>query len=342
MTNRLELNWKIDGFVDEQRYYCSEAPIDVANPPAAVAILTNIDRQYTDTTGIVGKHYYVRVSGVKNGVEKFSDEKKVFFGEPWTPQNLTNAPKIWFDADEAEVVNNRVERVLNSGALAGFAVKHLDANRPYYLAGNLNGHSVLRFDSSVLVVQNARALFKNVGYAVSLYVTKKRTNDTTAAVRQIFYSPSGAGNSRYADGYYLTPNGRGMGRRRLDNVGNTTLAGGVAIADDWEIRVCVTNWATAKASMRVNGSVVGNFETFLTAGTTSNTEGVSDPTLGAELSGSSVTSVGDIDLACALISSENALAESEIQKLEGWAAWRYGLVDKLPIDHPYKTLVPTL
>lgn len=27
MTNRLEINWKLDGDIDEQRYYCSETPI---------------------------------------------------------------------------------------------------------------------------------------------------------------------------------------------------------------------------------------------------------------------------------------------------------------------------
>lgn len=39
MTNRLELNWSLDGFVDEQRYYCSETPIDSENLPAPKVIL---------------------------------------------------------------------------------------------------------------------------------------------------------------------------------------------------------------------------------------------------------------------------------------------------------------
>lgn len=77
MTNRLELNWKLDGFVDEQRYYCSETPIDIQNLPAPKTILTGDVRTYTDTAIEVGKTYYVRVSSVKNGVEKISDEKTI-------------------------------------------------------------------------------------------------------------------------------------------------------------------------------------------------------------------------------------------------------------------------
>lgn len=73
-TNRLELNWKLDGFVDEQRYYCSEVPINPENLPVPRAILAGDVRTYIDTAIEVGKTYYVAVGAVKNGVEKLSEE----------------------------------------------------------------------------------------------------------------------------------------------------------------------------------------------------------------------------------------------------------------------------
>ena len=72
MTNRLELIWKLDGFVDEQRYYCSETPIDPEILPVPKAILAGDLRTYVDTDIEVGKTYYVCVGSVKNGVEKIS------------------------------------------------------------------------------------------------------------------------------------------------------------------------------------------------------------------------------------------------------------------------------
>ena len=72
MTNRLELNWKLDGFVDEQRYYCSETQIDPANLPAHKAVLANDVRSYVDAAVEVGKTYYVAVSSVKGSIEKVS------------------------------------------------------------------------------------------------------------------------------------------------------------------------------------------------------------------------------------------------------------------------------
>ena len=72
MTNRLELNWKLDGFIDEQRYYCSETPINIENLPAAKAVLAGDVRSHIDTAIEVDRNYYVCISSIKNGVEKVS------------------------------------------------------------------------------------------------------------------------------------------------------------------------------------------------------------------------------------------------------------------------------
>ncbi|MCU4310428.1 discoidin domain-containing protein [Acinetobacter radioresistens] len=77
MTNRLELNWELDGFVDEQRYYCSETPIDTANLPVPKAVLASDVRIHTDVTVELGKMYHVCISSVKNNVEKFSNQVSI-------------------------------------------------------------------------------------------------------------------------------------------------------------------------------------------------------------------------------------------------------------------------
>lgn len=77
MTNRLELNWKLDGFVDEQRYYCSETPIDVNNLPTPKAILAGDVRTYTDTAIELGKTYHAVVGSIKNSVQKLSNVQSI-------------------------------------------------------------------------------------------------------------------------------------------------------------------------------------------------------------------------------------------------------------------------
>lgn len=75
MMNRLELNWQLDGFVDEQRYYCSETQIDPENLPVPKAVLASDVRTYVDTDIDETKTYYVAVSSMRNLVEKLSDIK---------------------------------------------------------------------------------------------------------------------------------------------------------------------------------------------------------------------------------------------------------------------------
>ena len=92
MTNRLELNWKLDGFVDEQRYYCSETSIDPENLPAPKAILAGDVRSYVDVDIAVGKTYYICVSSVKNGIEKFSSNVVISAGDKYAEYVIVDLP----------------------------------------------------------------------------------------------------------------------------------------------------------------------------------------------------------------------------------------------------------
>lgn len=75
MTSRLEIKWKLDGFVDEQRYYRSETPIDINNLPEPNAIIDSESREYIDTDIELDKNYFLSISSVKNNNEKISENK---------------------------------------------------------------------------------------------------------------------------------------------------------------------------------------------------------------------------------------------------------------------------
>ncbi|CEI54450.1 hypothetical protein [Acinetobacter bereziniae] len=77
MTNRLEIKWKLDGFVDEQRYYCSETPLDISNLPDPKVILDAEARSYVDTEIEADRTYFLVIGSVKNNTEKMSDNKFV-------------------------------------------------------------------------------------------------------------------------------------------------------------------------------------------------------------------------------------------------------------------------
>lgn len=139
MTNRLELNWKLDGFVDEQRYYCSETPIDPLNLPAPKDVLDGDVRTYIDTDIEVDKTYYIQISSVKNSIEKFSEVKEI------STKSLNTVLLMHFNNDFINVVTNEVATVDGSvpfvaglfGSGASFGLSASNTNQLRFL--NTNG-----------------------------------------------------------------------------------------------------------------------------------------------------------------------------------------------------------
>ena len=82
-SNRLKLNWSLDGFIDEQRYYCSETPFTSETKPIEKVVLANNIRSYVDTAVETGKNYHIAVGSIKNGVEKLSEVKLVRTGDEY-------------------------------------------------------------------------------------------------------------------------------------------------------------------------------------------------------------------------------------------------------------------
>ena len=117
MTNRLELNWKLDGFVDEQRYYCAETSIDPINLPAPKIVLQSDVRTYVDTNIELGKTYHVCVSSVRGSTEKLSQFIKMYaFNQSLFKINsnfefdLTDKTgKVWTKYGNAQISSNMLQ-----------------------------------------------------------------------------------------------------------------------------------------------------------------------------------------------------------------------------------------
>jgi len=121
MTNRLELNWKLDGFVDEQRYYCSETPIDPLSLPVPKAILTGDVQAYSDTDIEINKTYYVCIGAVKNNVEKLSDILSESTVVDTAPTLIAYSDTAYANANS---VTNAVPSIAATGDLLVAVVMH--------------------------------------------------------------------------------------------------------------------------------------------------------------------------------------------------------------------------
>lgn len=220
MTNRLELNWKVDGLVDEQRYYCSEAPIDTLTPPIPRAIFTGEIRNYVDYDLIENKSYHIRMSAIKNGVEKFSEELTVSTTNSMIPDLFIGYEGFWFDPSDFSTlfqdidgtipvtdVGQSVKKILdksgNGNHLVGDAKLGLDVDG-YHLTFN---STMNKFTTPVFSISNSIT----TSFKVKTTATSGFVFETSGSSRWVFMSRFDQGYSFGSGGGALAESYTGVG-----------------------------------------------------------------------------------------------------------------------------------
>lgn len=271
----------------------------------------------------------------------------------WTPLNLGVVPPLYIDASSSVIAESGgiVSAISNLGSLGanGDFSQSDSAKRPSIVSGALNAQPILRFDGTDDVLTcnttEGRGIFANVPAAWVFAVYKKRTTDATPTSRYLLYTAIPAGAVRFG----LLCAGSAAGRAnkplmyasRLDADSPASLPSPNSVSGNYCLSFAHANFSTRAGVMRENGVQVASSATLTAAaGNTSNTSPSTYYPLavGAFVTGSLAS---DVDIACLVIGNTNPSA-GEVEKLEGWAAHRWGLAGSLPAGHPYKTSAPTI
>ena len=256
---------------------------------------------------------------------------------PWTPiflpyGSLTN----WYDSTDTTTLT------LSTGdAVAGWRDKSYDANDlsevsyadlPVYGTTNLNGLSTVDFDGGGAVNlddSNSTAIDTSSDFYIAyagfsntytgpstMYSFTNATNDsvllrTTDATTTQFLIKDGAAFNIVLS---LTSPG-GIGNLPViytaDNVGNDV-------------------------------TVELNFTETQTGSKTGNPDPLTKLTLGAQDSGSGEVNGLNGQIGELVVVVQDGMTTADKQKLEGYMAWKWGLVSDLPGGHPYKSAAPTV
>lgn len=339
MTNRLELNWKLDGFVDEQRYYCSEVPIDVNNLPAPKAVLPGDALTHTDAAIEIGKTYHVCVSSVKNNTEKFSEIKSILTGKEFSPSDISSI-KMLIDENslithDSNIVSSVVDQITNSSF-----VQTIEGRKPLLVSNGLNGKNILRFSSDVLYTSdlNLRQQWNNTPVIWSFAVYKSIASSTRDkcyfSINTVAQNPGYAAEAG-APAAYDVPYvyGRRFGSQQWKGRSDVNVK-----LDEWVMCYSEINFAGDGLRISTNGGVIRQSSNAW--GSTNNTEQANAYSINIGASNRDIDSVFNGDIACIIFGSGDILMQDEIDKIMGWAAHKYGLTTNLPVDHPYKDAPP--
>lgn len=271
-------------------------------------------------------------------------------GSLWTPLNMVTVPQIYLDAQDSVVtdVSGFASSISNLGAMGvnGDFSQGTAANQPAILEAELNGKRVLRFDgTNDLLVGNTSAqkdLFRATTAAWSFFIYKKRTSDGSAIQRRMFHCSTATTISpRFTSeaGNAIGANRPGILGRRLDGDSQATMSSSTVVVGVYSMNLYALNYSNRTARIYIGGVLDNENTTFTaSAGSTSNTASVDPLTIGAR---HGATIAADVDIA-AIVISNTYPPDSDIDKLFGWAAHKYGLTADLPGGHPYKTSAPTV
>jgi hypothetical protein len=229
--------------------------------------------------------------------------------EPWTPAAISTA--LWFDAADASTITTSGANITQWNDKSGNnrnATQTTDANRMSYAEYQLNSINV----ASVRGTEGMSVSYTlNTAYSIVLVcqhtLNGRVLNSSTV---NALIAPSRNANSVYVN---------------ADVVGAGPVPSGT-----WSITTLTVPGVSA-SSFWWNSTNYGS-------GTHSNWGGFIIGCAGGN-SGGSENPNGDI---AEIIVLNSAASTDNRQIIEGYLAWKWGLVSTLPNDHPYKNAAPVL
>lgn len=340
MNKKLDFTFKIDGIYQSVNYYRSDAPMDPESMP--VPTISGISGlSYADENAEAEKVYFVRFGAVGKYQEKISDEIIVStVTEFFDPSALPTINILLDDFSEMTVTSNKLSMWKDRVTNAAFT-QTKQSSMPL-LTDSINSLPAFVFSGSYLETLNlaAREIWVNKKSIWAFCVYKcTLSNSQDKSIINIKTSDGSVGFSAEAGAPAAVNKPFAYGR----------IAGGQSlgyVADDlvslneWVFVFYEINFTGNTGRISVNGRLVSKQN--LWGISQDKTEAKISAGLGVGGANSSVFNFGGSVASILLGSGEGPLTDIERIKLEGWAAHKYGLTAKLPSNHPYKVLKPTV
>ena len=262
----------------------------------------------------------------------------------WNPSFLRNSIGLWVDiSDEKQVTLNgtTVSRINDKSSNNRTPTQASAGLQPLLVAGGLNGKSTIKNVSSDNITAAGNDLFRNSMQGTAFLVIKYVSSSDSGSTATPFTVASGVSSASTRMGFTAQPanntNRLSLVGRRLDSDSYTTVSSSTtraSVSDKFIIEVGQFKWSEGKASHWTNGTQDLTDSAFLTAGNTSNTASSGFGIFATNSSG--VEAMPDGGEIAEIICIDGILSETNRQKIEGYLAWKWGLFESLPNDHPYR------
>lgn len=233
----------------------------------------------------------------------------------WTPAEISTS--LWLEADDTSTITlngSTVAEWRDKSGNTNHAAQGTAGNQPTLTANNLNGLDVISFDGNSDFLNLARTIAIPEDLIIISVVSRASAGIHT-------FDFGGTRSDTCPHGFWWYTN-----NIRYTGLGSTDPAHGSASTATGTFIVCSTRTGNVQG-LRVNGTAL--------ADASSDTEGSYSLTY--------IGKVGTGQYHNGKIAETIVCTDlSQINKIEGYLAWRYGMEGNLPSGHPYKDAAPTI
>lgn len=260
----------------------------------------------------------------------------------FTPSDIPTV--LWLDAADASTIGLISDRVSQWSDKSGFfrhAMQTASGSRP--TPNTVENSITFDSDDFMTLASNGNAIFQNVGVAWVFAVFKRDVADPAGGVvRPIFLASVGtSGNYRVGmviGGSAYASNELSFGGRRLDNDSYESVGSGFSVVGDWVMAFGQIDYTGRKIELHINGERVSQkTDAFTASGNTPDT-----PSTRVRVAANGSISPTDLfnGHQREVVAGAIKMDQEDIDRMFGYAAWKYGLAGNLPPDHPYKNFRP--
>lgn len=332
-------SYEVDIFSDNS-YTTLKRTLTTSTPDVVYTAAQQIE-DFTETVNVIYVRVYQMSAIVGRGYPLTGELESA---AAWTPANLPVLPGFWInETSPVTLVSSAVSQINDISGNSRNLTQGISANRP--TLGDFDGFRTLSFDGTndKMSMSNQGALFRNAPSAWVFSLYRTGITDVSITERPILTASTNASSARVfmgaAGGGSSAANRPIFGGRRLDAEGSGTLYTHTAPESEAWVMVLGINTYTAQTiDMYVNGEISGGLTgVFSGAGNSSNTDSSSIKI------GTNLTELTHYNGQIAeLMAGNTAVSGDDIDRIFGYCAWKYGLVDLLPSDHPYKHQRPSV
>lgn len=268
----------------------------------------------------------------------------------WTPSQVTT--KLWLDASAASTITKTGDQVTRWTDKKGNGLYFSSGETPTLLSSELNGNSVISFNNDLLNgSSNSGLKWLHDGTVYDLMFVIKPGTATNVSGNQSIISSGNSPTEIGAHVYYFdstlsaSPNAYSVRvcNKTTNEVVSLITPNNVVTPNTWQLFGYKLSPGAGTANDRVtiyinDAAYTGNTKT----GSPSTSNSSNIPVLGEYASPSYQNTGLDFRGHIAEIVALSAPSQATRDKTWGYLAHKWGLVDKLPSDHPYKLKVPKI